>query len=44
MLELETVLGEAKKELESLSSPRTAGATTTTTGAVGGVEEEEIVI
>jgi len=41
MLELDTVLGEANKELESLSSPRTAGAMTTTTG---GAEEEEIVI
>jgi len=49
MLELDTVLGEANKELESLRLP---GATTTTTGAertgaagaAEAAEEEEIVI
>jgi len=46
MLELDTVLGEANKELESLRSP---GTTTTTTGAertgaAGAAEEEDIVI
>lgn len=43
MLELDTVLGEANKELESLNSPGTGGPMATT-AATGGAEEEEIEI